>query len=270
MALDEQQTKADLINPALESRGWTLGLVAHEVKTGRVTSTGDWSPGTADYVLYVKISGAKEVAAVLEAKAVSKSPEAGARQAREYARSIKAPFAYATNGHVFVEVDPDDQLGDRRKLSEFPSPTEIRNAHPIELQAQAQERRVRESQEIRARKSQQRRESEAQERRERESQEIRVRKSQQRREREANVRRTTVPKALNEYQEQEGRPLNEIWRDEAEQVRQDSELLRRDRRSSDQAFGRQERRGRGSAAWHVTLRALARIGEALRKAMRSR
>lgn len=246
MALDEQQTKADLINPALESRGWTLGLVAHEVKTGCVTSTGDWSPGTADYVLYVKISGAKEVAAVLEAKAVSKSPEAGAKQAREYARSIKAPFAYATNGHVFVEVGPDDQLGDRRKLSEFPSPTEIRNAHPIELQPQAQERRVRESQEIRARKS------------------------QQRREREANVRRTTVPKALNEYQEQEGRPLKEIWRDKAEQVRQDFELLRRDRRSSDQAFGRQERRGRGPAAWHVTLRALARIGEALRKAMRSR
>ena len=116
MALDEQQTKIQLINPALEERGWTLGLVAPEVKTGRVTSEGEWSSGTADYVLYVEIAGERQVAAVLEAKAVHRDPKVGAGQSREYARSIKAPFAFATNGHVFVEVDNEGNPGTARAI----------------------------------------------------------------------------------------------------------------------------------------------------------
>lgn len=177
MALDEQQTKIQLINPALEERGWPLGLVAPEVKTGRVTSEGEWSSGTADYVLYVEIAGEREVAAVLEAKAVHRDPKVGASQAREYARSIKAPFAFATNGHVFVEVDSEGSAGLQKPFGRFPTPNELKQRHPAQQDMERQRQKEREGKERherqlremmrRERAESERREQEARQRRER-------------------------------------------------------------------------------------------------------
>ena len=208
MTLDEQQTKIRLINPALKERGWTLDLVAQEVSTGRVTPAGEWSSGTADYLLYVEISGAKEVAAVLEAKAAHRDPKVGAGQAREYARSIKAPFAFATNGHAFVEVDSDGNPGEQQPLDKFPMPAEVKQCHPLQQELDLRRQKEREEKERREREKQESK------RRERENREAN-------RKREAMSRSTTVPKASAGHQEHHNRVQREIWRDEAEQLRRD-------------------------------------------------
>lgn len=231
MALNEQETKARFIGPALDAAGWSLSLVSQEESTGRVDSAGDWSSGTADYLLHVVIDGKKEIAAVLEAKAASKSPESGARQAREYARSSGAPFAFATNGHVFVEVGEDGKSGERRKLSDFPSPTQMRDMHPIERKRQAQLRTKREAR--------QRHEREVKRRHEKES---------HRREREVIRRRTPASKSIEGYQVRHNRASEEIWRDEAEQLRQDLERQHGVERPDLQASNSQVRQREEQAA----------------------
>ena len=130
MALDEQSTRIQLITPMLERRGWTLSMVAQNVATGRVSPSGEWSEGTADYVLFLDVDGERVEAAVVEARAVHELPQAGAQQARECARSILAPFAYASNGHAFVEVDTHGTADVMKPMKEFPNPAALRAKHP--------------------------------------------------------------------------------------------------------------------------------------------
>lgn len=154
MPLDEQSTKTELIGPALHSRDWTLTLVAQEVKTGRLSLAGEWSTGTADYVLSVFIGGKKTDVAILEAKAAHRHPKVGAAQARDYARSQKAPFAFATNGHHFVEVNDKGEPGPKQPLSQFPTPEELKSRHPRQQELDRQERMEREAKERQARERQ--------------------------------------------------------------------------------------------------------------------
>lgn len=61
--------------------------------------------------------------AVVEAKAESEEPEAGLEQAKDYARDLAVPFAYATNGRRIIEYD----FFTRRstELSTFPTPAQV-------------------------------------------------------------------------------------------------------------------------------------------------
>ncbi len=194
MPLDEQSTKIELIGPALEARGWTLSLVAQEVKTGRVSLAGEWSAGTADYVLSVVIDGQKMPAAVLEAKAVHRDPKVGAGQARDYARSIKAPFAFATNGHAFVEVDSEGNPGSQEPLEQFPTSSELKQRHPIQQEQELQRQKEREEKERRERQRQER-EREAR-RREEEAKKRRVSAATQQR---AQENHNLVEQAKQDY-----------------------------------------------------------------------
>ncbi len=129
--LGEELTRLERIDPALEAAGWARYEIAREFWTGRVDSDGWWEAGRADYVLQLDIDGRLRPVAVVEAKAAAKRPEAGAEQAAAYARSIRVPFAFCTNGVEFIEVDIDSGAWQSRKrIADFPSPYEIIKRHP--------------------------------------------------------------------------------------------------------------------------------------------
>jgi type I restriction enzyme R subunit len=59
--------------------------------------------------------------AVIEAKDETHTVDAGLEQAKAYARILDVPFAYASNGHGFVEFD--FFLNRSRELETMPTPT---------------------------------------------------------------------------------------------------------------------------------------------------
>jgi type I restriction enzyme R subunit len=133
--LNEAQTRIQLIDPALHSRGWTEDLIRREETLGAVEII-DGRPrrstiGRTDYTLRVKVDAdALPVAvAVLEAKSEDKHPAYGLEQSKGYlaCKRLHVPFVTATNGHQWV-------LFDRRSgfttpplpMVEFPSPDALR------------------------------------------------------------------------------------------------------------------------------------------------
>ena len=107
--MNEAETRATLIDPALTQSGWLPGgktpyrrVVEVSVAPGRVAGDGSHpKPKKADYVLYVD----KTPVAVVEAKADTYSYAAGETQARFYANALDIRFAYSTNGQKFLEID---------------------------------------------------------------------------------------------------------------------------------------------------------------------
>lgn len=133
--MNEADTRANLIDPALRLRGWTEDLVKREVTAGAIEIHGDRArrrgKGRADYTLRVRVGNEPQPVAValIEAKAEGYPPAHGLEQGKLYAdaRRLNVPFVYASNGHQFVEYDARTKLtGDKRPMSEFPTPAELR------------------------------------------------------------------------------------------------------------------------------------------------
>ncbi|MGB3710477.1 MAG: DEAD/DEAH box helicase family protein [Erythrobacter sp.] len=102
----EADTRANRIDPALREAGWNVvegSQVNRElVCPGRIISGGERAnPMSADYVLSYK--GRK--LAVIEAKRAGLGHTDGVGQAKEYARRLKARFAYSTNGIGWYGID---------------------------------------------------------------------------------------------------------------------------------------------------------------------
>ena len=80
MTLNESDTRAKLIDPALHSRGWTEDLIQREETAGAIVIEGGKavkkSKGRVDYVLRVKVSSESQPVAValIEAKAENLPP----------------------------------------------------------------------------------------------------------------------------------------------------------------------------------------------------
>ena len=135
MALNEADTRAKLVDPAIHARGWTEELIKREVTAGAIDVI-DGRPrrrrsGRADYLLRVRATTPAQPVAValIEAKAENLPPTHGLEQVKLYARCrlLNVPFVFSTNGHLFVEFDRSTaQTGSPKPLSEFPSPTELR------------------------------------------------------------------------------------------------------------------------------------------------
>lgn len=127
MNRNETQTRADLIDPLLQSSGWSSDLVEseHAYRPGKLRLLGEQTvrdePQFVDYVLRGEPRGV--ILAAVEAKDESHAPGAGIQQALAYATDVLAPFAFATNGHEVVEQDM--RTGAIRRLTEFPSPDEL-------------------------------------------------------------------------------------------------------------------------------------------------
>ena len=108
MPLNEADTRAKLIDPALHGRGWIESLIRREQTPGRISIVGGGGRhgrGRADYILHARVEGTNLPIALLEAKAEDHSTAEGLEQAKGYGRQHHVPFVFASNGHRFVEHD---------------------------------------------------------------------------------------------------------------------------------------------------------------------
>jgi len=122
--MNEAETRAELIDPALKSSGWGVidgSRVRREVITlGRLQSAGKRSKqDIADYVLIYR--GHK--LGVIEAKRRDLPDTEGVSQAKRYAGMLQTRFTYSTNGVGIYQIDME--TGKERYVDQYPSPDEL-------------------------------------------------------------------------------------------------------------------------------------------------
>ena len=135
MTLNEADTRAKLIDPAIHKCGWTEDLIRREETAGTIEIINGKgrrrSRGKIDYTLRVKVNiDTQPVAlALIEAKKESLPPGHGLDQAKGYAecRQHNVKFIFSSNGHQFVEFDYfSGYTSAPRPITSFPSPAELR------------------------------------------------------------------------------------------------------------------------------------------------
>jgi type I restriction enzyme R subunit len=105
--MNESETRAELIDPALRAAGWgavegSRILREFKITQGRLIGAGRRTdPDTADYILVYR----NRKLAVIEAKREELSESEGVAQAKHYAGKMAVRFAYATNGHKIYRMD---------------------------------------------------------------------------------------------------------------------------------------------------------------------
>jgi type I restriction enzyme R subunit len=122
--VNEAETRAELIDPALREMGW--GVVSEArvrreiICPGRIEGANrPRRPEIADYVLTFR----NHKLAAIEAKAEAKGPTEGVGQAKLYAERLQARFAYSTNGRRIYEIDM--QTGAEGYVERYPTPDEL-------------------------------------------------------------------------------------------------------------------------------------------------
>lgn len=121
----EADTRAERIDPRLRDVGWGVvdgSKVRREVICpGRIQSGGTRGTSlSSDYVFLYR----DQKLAVLEAKKASVDTSAGVAQAKEYATRLNTPFAYASNGLTWYEIEMRPG-GTERDVECVPSPDEM-------------------------------------------------------------------------------------------------------------------------------------------------
>lgn len=122
--MNEADTRAELIDPALKEAGWGVvegsRVKREEITLGRIQGAGKRGEQCiADYVLYYK--GHK--LAVVEAKADVKPVTEGLGQAKKYAQMLKTRFTYSTNGKGIYQADME--TGTEGDVERYPTPDEL-------------------------------------------------------------------------------------------------------------------------------------------------
>jgi type I restriction enzyme, R subunit len=122
--MNEAETRAELIDPALKMAGWGVveaSRVRREVITlGRLQGAGKRAAqDIADYVLTYR----NHKLAVIEAKRRDLPDTEGVGQAKKYAGKLQARFAYSTNGAGIYQIDME--TGAEQYVSQYPSPQEL-------------------------------------------------------------------------------------------------------------------------------------------------
>ena len=122
--MNEAETRAELIDPALKEAGWGVvdgSRVRREVITlGRLQGAGKRaSQDIADYVLFYK--GQK--LGVIEAKRRDLPDTEGVGQAKKYAEMLQTRFTYSTNGVGIYQIDM--QGGSEGYVTRYPTPDEL-------------------------------------------------------------------------------------------------------------------------------------------------
>ena len=123
---NEAETRAELIDPALEAAGWRSGRDGVMVRRELVFTDGRLVGGgrrgrrcMADYVLEYR----GRCLAVIEAKPEGMQASEGLEQAKKYAAMLDAPFAFASNGRGIRQVDMRD--GSECDLGRYPAPKRL-------------------------------------------------------------------------------------------------------------------------------------------------
>lgn len=138
MPLNEADTRAKLIDPAIHRCGWTEDLIRREETAGAIEVVGGKarrrSRGKIDYVLRVRVNRESQPAAValIEAKKESLPPGHGLDQAKGYSecRRLNIKFIFSSNGHQFVEFDCFTGFTSAPKpITDFPPPDELRKRY---------------------------------------------------------------------------------------------------------------------------------------------
>ncbi len=123
--MNEAETRADHIDPALRATGWGVvegSRVRREVMItpGRIEGLGRRGKALkVDYVLEYR----NTKLAVVEAKAWDEPLTLGAAQAKNYATKLAIRFAYATNGQSIYAIDM--QTGAEAEVASYPTPEEL-------------------------------------------------------------------------------------------------------------------------------------------------
>jgi type I restriction enzyme R subunit len=125
--MNEEETRAEHIDPALKVAGW--GVVdssrvrrAHSITPGRIEGQGRrGKPLFADYVLEYR----NTKLAVIEAKAWDEELTEGVAQAKNYAGKLAVRYTYATNGRGIYGIDME--TGREGEVSAYPTPEELWN-----------------------------------------------------------------------------------------------------------------------------------------------
>ncbi len=125
--MNEAETRAEHIDPALRDAGWGLvegSRVRREylIAPGRLEGHGHRAkPEIADYVLEYR----NYKLGVLEAKAWDFGVSEGLTQAKSYATKMEVRFAYSSNGQGIYGVDM--QTGVEGEIANYPSPDALWN-----------------------------------------------------------------------------------------------------------------------------------------------
>jgi len=125
--MNEAETRAEYIDPALKAAGWGVVdgsriLREHVITLGRLEGYGRrGKPLIADYVLIFR----NHKLAVIEAKAWDESLTEGVAQAKNYADKMAIRFGYSTNGRELYGIDM--QEGKEGVLDQYPTPEELWN-----------------------------------------------------------------------------------------------------------------------------------------------
>ncbi len=123
--MNEAETRAEYIDPALKAAGWGVVegsriLREHAITQGRLQGNGQRAKAEiADYVLVYR----NTKLAVVEAKAWDKPTSDGVGQAKGYAAKLAVRFTYASNGQTIYAMDM--AAGTEGDVSAFPSPDEL-------------------------------------------------------------------------------------------------------------------------------------------------
>jgi type I restriction enzyme R subunit len=124
--MNEAETRAEHIDPALKAAGW--GVVEgsrirreYPISPGRIEGHGKrGKPLTADYVLEYR----NTKLAVNEAKAWDEELTEGVAQAKNYAGKLAVRYTYSTNGRGIYEIDMETGK-ERDDLTRYPTPDEL-------------------------------------------------------------------------------------------------------------------------------------------------
>lgn len=126
--MNEAETRAEHIDPALKAAGWGVVegsrvLREHGITLGRLQgSGGKGARGKAEIADYVLVYRNTKLA-VIEAKAWEKPLTEGVGQAKNYAAKLAVRHAYATNGQAIYGIDMAS--GAEGEVANYPSPDEL-------------------------------------------------------------------------------------------------------------------------------------------------
>lgn len=125
--MNEAETRAELIDPALKKVGWgeieeTKILREYRMTEGKILAGGvRGKPEIADYILVYK----NQKLAVIEAKAETEKDTEGVQQAKDYATKLHIKYTYSTNGKKIYQINMSS--GKEEYVDKFPTPDELWN-----------------------------------------------------------------------------------------------------------------------------------------------
>src|SRR6202163_1406069 len=123
--MNEAETRAEHIDPALKTAGWGVVegsriLREYPITLGRIEGHGRRGKAlTADYVLVYR----NHKLGVIEAKAWDESLTEGVAQAKNYADKLAIRFTYSTNGQGIYGIDME--TGKEGPQQRYSTPDEL-------------------------------------------------------------------------------------------------------------------------------------------------